>query len=118
MNLGVKAQWIICLQLVLHPALVQVGVQAYILWEKAGKPDGADFSNDARGMLQDQLNKGATIEHLEKSLKAPSPKEPEPVPEQATTQPPPPPELPQSSEAEVRPVFSLTRGRLQPKESF
>ena len=68
-----------------------MGVQAYILWEKAGKPDGTDFSSDARHGLQDQLDKGATIEHLEKSLKAPSPKEPEPVPEQPS---PPPREAP------------------------
>ena len=58
-----------------------MGVQAYLLWEKAGKPDGADFSKDARKSLQEQIQRGATIRHLEKSLKAPSPKEPEPMPE-------------------------------------
>ena len=59
----------------------QVGMQAYLLWEKAGKPEGADFSKDARKTLQEQIGRGATIVHLEKSLKAPSPKEPEPMPE-------------------------------------
>lgn len=48
-------------------------MQAYILWEKAGKPDGADFASQARRMLQDQLQQGATVEHLEKSLLAPPP---------------------------------------------
>lgn len=56
-------------------------MQAYLLWEKAGKPEGADFSKDARKALQEQIQRGATILHLEKSLKAPSPKEPEPMPE-------------------------------------
>lgn len=62
-----------------------------MLWEKAGQPQGADFSNDARAALQRQLELGATIEHLEKSLRAPSPKEPEPVkekPEAAKKKPP------------------------------
>ena len=97
---------------------LQVGIEAYILWEKAGRPDGADFSNDARRTLQDQLDKGATIEHLEKSLKAPSPQEPEPpkqeeapreeAPPPPKDQAPPPPKdqaPPHSKEAEteVRP---------------
>ena len=60
---------------------LQVGVQAYLLWEKAGKPEGADFSKDARKALQEQIERGASIMHLEKSLKAPSPREPEPMPE-------------------------------------
>ncbi len=28
-----------------------LGVQAYVLWEHAGKPDGADFSGDARRLV-------------------------------------------------------------------
>ena len=75
----------------------QVGIQAYLMWEKAGQPDGADFSNDARKALQEQMEKGATIEHLEKSLKAPSPKEPEPVPVPQQTQ-----EEPQARKAPPR----------------
>lgn len=77
---------------------LQVGVQAYLLWEKAGKPDGADFSKDARKSLQEQIQRGATIVHLEKSLKAPSPKEPEPMPE-----PEPTPEAESAPVAEVVP---------------
>lgn len=59
------------------------------MWEAAGQPEGADFSNDARASLQTQLDQGATVEHLERSLKAPSPKQPEPTPkqEEATAQP-------------------------------
>ena len=78
--------------------ILQVGVQAYLLWEKAGKPDGADFSKDARKSLQEQIQRGATIMHLEKSLKAPSPKEPEPMPE-----PEPTPEAESAPVAEVEP---------------
>lgn len=58
-----------------------------MLWEKAGQPNGADFSDAARKALQAQLDKGATIKHLEKSLKAPSPKEPEPVAAKAALEP-------------------------------
>ena len=35
-----------------------LGVQAYILWEKAGKPDGADFSLDARRQVAHALGEG------------------------------------------------------------
>ena len=51
----------------------QVGIQAYLLWEKAGKPDGADFAGDARKTLEAQLASGMSVEQLEKALKAPSP---------------------------------------------
>lgn len=80
---------------------MQVGIQAYILWEKAGRPDGADFATDARRALQDQLDKGATIEHLEKSLKAPSPKEPELAKEAAAPSPPSKPAEPKQQETQV-----------------
>ena len=96
---------------------LQVGIEAYILWEKAGKPDGADFSNDARRTLQDQLDKGATIEHLNKSLKAPSPQEPEPLKEEEPPKeeaPPPPkdkaPSPPKDAEPEVRHPAQRRRG--------
>ena len=50
---------------------MQVGLQAYLLWEQAGKPDGANFSNDARSTLEKQLQQGKTIEDLERILKGP-----------------------------------------------
>ena len=85
--------------------MMQVGIQAYLLWEKAGQPQGADFSNDARAALQRQLELGATIEHLEKSLRAPSPKEPEPV--KAAPKDEPKHEKPKSTQqqTEVDPLF-------------
>ena len=43
---------------------LQVGIQAYIMWEKAGKPDGADFSNDACNILREQLQSGAAVQVL------------------------------------------------------
>lgn len=51
-----------------------VGVQAYLLWEKAGKPDGADFSNDARQGLEQQLRSGVSVQDLERRLRSPQPK--------------------------------------------
>ena len=49
----------------------QVGIQAYLMWEAAGKPDGADFAGDARRSLEAQLSSGMSVQQLEKSLKEP-----------------------------------------------
>lgn len=38
-----------------------IGIQAYILWEKAGRPDGADFSNQARDAIHSQLKAGKDL---------------------------------------------------------
>lgn len=50
---------------------LQVGLQAYLMWEQAGKPDGADFSSDARNQLQQQLQSGKSVQDLENALKGP-----------------------------------------------
>lgn len=90
-----------------------MGIQAYLLWEKAGQPDGADFSHDARSALQRQLDQGATIEHLEKSLKAPSPKEPEQPKQQEqppqAEQPSQPEQPSQDQNAQVHTIRSLQK---------
>lgn len=39
-----------------------MAVQAYILWEKAGKPDGADFAGAARDEIHRQLKAGVKLE--------------------------------------------------------
>ena len=39
-----------------------MAVQAYILWEKAGKPDGADFAQAARDEIHRQLKAGQKLE--------------------------------------------------------
>lgn len=39
-----------------------MAVQAYILWEKAGKPDGADFAQAARDEIHRQLKSGKKLE--------------------------------------------------------
>lgn len=49
-----------------------VGLQAYLMWEKAGKPDGANFSDDARRQLEQQLQSGKSVQDLERALKGPS----------------------------------------------
>ena len=51
----------------------QVNIQAYLLWEKAGRPDGADFATDARSTLQAQLAAGKSLQELERALKEPEP---------------------------------------------
>ena len=50
-----------------------VGVQAYILWEEAGKPDGADFGDQARSEIQRMAQKGMTFGQIEDLLKNPKP---------------------------------------------
>jgi alpha-glucan,water dikinase len=41
-----------------------LAVQAYILWEKAGKPDGADFSEAARRSIEEEVKKGSSFEQV------------------------------------------------------
>ena len=60
--------------------MVQVGLQAYLMWEQAGKPDGANFSDDARRQLEQQLQSGKSVQELERALKGP--------PQQQGQQPP------------------------------
>ncbi|QDZ23333.1 alpha-glucan water dikinase [Chloropicon primus] len=49
-----------------------VGVQAYILWEEAGKPDGADFGDQARREIQALVSRtGMTLDQVEEHLKKP-----------------------------------------------
>ena len=47
-------------------------MQAYLMWEQAGKPDGANFSDDARRQLEQQLQSGKSVQDLERALKGPS----------------------------------------------
>ncbi|PRW33076.1 alpha-glucan water chloroplastic [Chlorella sorokiniana] len=50
-----------------------VNIQAYILWEQAGKPDGADFGDRARQALEQRLRSGSTIADIEREFRAPQP---------------------------------------------
>ena len=47
----------------------QVGLKAYLLWESNGKPDGGDFSGQARAELEAELRRGVSLEELERRLK-------------------------------------------------
>jgi len=49
-----------------------VGIQAYILWENSGKPDGADFTDQAKAELAHKLRSGETLQQIEKALKEPA----------------------------------------------
>ncbi|KAK9809702.1 hypothetical protein WJX73_007079 [Symbiochloris irregularis] len=107
-----------------------VGLQAYLLWEKAGKPDGADFSNDARQALERQLASGSSVQDLEKALHAPAAEPAKPPPPQEQEQekeqdkeapqaqeerpPPPPPkqeqaQLGQSTDVSARDPLSFIK---------
>jgi len=50
----------------------QVGLQAYLMWEQAGKPDAANFSDDARRQLEQQVQSGKSVQDIEHALKGPS----------------------------------------------
>lgn len=50
-----------------------VNVQAYLLWEQAGKPDGADFAESARQMLEKRMQAGEALADVENTLRAPAP---------------------------------------------
>ena len=56
--------------------MAQVNIQAYLLWEQAGRPDGADFAGDARSTLEAQARAGKSVEEIEAALKAPEPQVP------------------------------------------
>ena len=43
------------------------------MWEKAGRPDGADFAGDARRALEQQVMSGKSLQELERALKSPEP---------------------------------------------
>ncbi len=46
-----------------------LAVMAYVLWERAGKPQGADFSNDARREIESRVGNGLTYEDIAAQLK-------------------------------------------------
>lgn len=45
-----------------------VGIQAYLLWESAGKPEGADLSLEARENLAAEILNGKSIEEIRMAL--------------------------------------------------
>lgn len=42
-----------------------VGLAAYLLWEEAGNPDGADFGVQAKALLQEALRSGVALGEVE-----------------------------------------------------
>ena len=68
-----------------------LGIQAYILWEQAGKPDGADFGEEARALIEEKVQRGWTLGQVEKDLKEPkSARESSAPPPPSTPSPPTP----------------------------
>jgi hypothetical protein len=43
--------------------------QAYLCWEQAGQPQGADFAGDARRVIEERVKQGATYEQVARELK-------------------------------------------------
>jgi alpha-glucan,water dikinase len=49
-----------------------VNLQAYILWEQQGKPDGADFGPEAAALIEGRLRAGESAAEIEASLRTPA----------------------------------------------
>ena len=56
-----------------------IDVYAYTLWEKAGKPDGADFGSAARESIEKQLNSGKSLDELKAGVMPAAPVKGTPV---------------------------------------
>lgn len=64
-----------CLLVLLKPTVMcgvvlccAVCVQAYLCWEQAGQPEGADFADQARGIIEERVRNGATYTQLAREL--------------------------------------------------
>lgn len=47
-----------------------MGLKAYLLWKANGRPEGGDFSDQARNELRSALRGGDTLEQLEQAMRA------------------------------------------------
>lgn len=47
----------------------QVGLKAYLLWEGNGRPDGGDFSEQARAELRAELRAGKSLQEVEQAMR-------------------------------------------------
>lgn len=50
-----------------------VNLKAYLMWEAAGKPDGADFGVKARDSLAAEVAQGKSLEKIEEEMRGPQP---------------------------------------------
>ena len=48
---------------------MQVGLKAYLLWEENGRPEGGDFSEQAREVLTAALRSGQSIQEVERAMR-------------------------------------------------
>jgi alpha-glucan,water dikinase len=48
-----------------------VGLKAYLMWEAAGRQDGADFADQAREVLAKQVLSGKSIQEIEEIVRGP-----------------------------------------------
>jgi alpha-glucan,water dikinase len=77
-----------------------VGLKAYLMWEAAGRQDGADFSNQAREVLAKEVLNGKSVKEIEDMVRGPQPKqEQKQQKEQSAPSPP-----PQQQEQQQQPV--------------
>jgi alpha-glucan, water dikinase len=49
-----------------------VATQAYVIWERSGKPEGSDFSAQARAELAARVAAGETLQQIENAFNAPA----------------------------------------------
>ena len=47
-----------------------INLKAYLMWEEAGKPDGADFGEQARELIENQVKEGMTVQDIRRSLQS------------------------------------------------
>lgn len=46
-----------------------MGLKAYLLWEENGRPEGGDFSEQAREVLAAALRSGQSIREVERAMR-------------------------------------------------
>merc|ERR1719420_2610451 len=69
-----------------------VNLQAYILWEQQGKPDGANFGPEAAALVEGRLRAGESAAEIEAALRTPAatpavPEQAAPAPEAPAAEP-------------------------------
>ena len=82
-----------------------VGLKAYLMWEAAGKPDGADFAVKAKEFLANEVVKGKSLEQLENEMRnGGSQQQKQQEQQAAASAPPPPPPRPAPVEEVQQPI--------------
>jgi len=65
-----------------------IAVQAYVMWEDAGKPQGGDFGAPARNLIEEKLRSGQTLQQIEAELTSHGKEQQKPAKQQQQQQQP------------------------------